>query len=294
MADYDCYFTDFTGKIFKLYINETGQGLIPDDLYDYLNIHHNIKREAFTPSVYAFTWNETALNIIEYVDFLPKENTFIDEIYVVCPCHKKHTLPEINYQAIVSGSPYYVGGPNFNWKACEPLEDLMRREVKEETFLTLNDYDIEGNPINNFDMVFINNTRLPYLAENTKLAIDYKNVDIYGEWAYRYRIDLMTSMEIQAFEDKVNNFRKNPKFNNKFVYRKIALVVLGELNELLNFYTNEILTIQPAPHIDIRPNDFGVLLIPLRLIYHRCQEDIMNKRYLTDRREYENLPILKK
>jgi hypothetical protein len=297
MTAYESYFTDFTGHIFNLYINENGRGVIPDDLRDYLYVHHDITRDEFTPSVYAFTWNETALNIVEYVDSLPENDTYIDDIYVVCPCHKKHTLPEINYQAIISGSPYYLGGPKFNWKSCEPLNDLMRREVKEETLLTLHDVDIHGNQVDNFDMVFIKNTPLPYLAQNTKLAIDYENIDIYGEWDYRYRVDRMTSHEIEAMEEKVNNFRANPKFNFNFVSYKTAIVVLGELTELLHFYTYIIHTIKPAPHIEIRPNDLGVLLIPLRLIYNRCQQHLKSKRsrsnikFLGDQREYENLPI---
>lgn len=288
---YQTYFTDFTGNIFTTSMNDDGYADISSELHNYLSIYHNIKRHKFTPSSLAFVYNECAFNIIEYIDRLNVYDKFLDDIYVVCPCHKRHDLPEIDYQSVISGNPYYLGNSWFTKRNIEPEPDAMRREVKEESFLSLYEQDVDGRVVHNFDMCFLTDTTLPYLSQNSKLCIDHYNIEIYGDWAKQRGLDLMTSDDITKLEDDLVIYRQNRNFNKNFVFHKVALMVLGGLDSLLEFYTKDIFTTPPAPHMDIRPNDFAVLLVPVRLIYMMCQKYIASKHRSKDRRLSKNLPI---
>lgn len=214
---------------------------------------------------------QSAANILKYIKLLDVTDNFLDDIYVVCPCYKTENKSTIDFQASISGSPYYLGGPRFT-KKIEPKFDAMRREVKEETYLSLYDRDLHNKIVRNNDLCFLTDTELLYFTEYTKLCVDNQNIEIYGKWAKTHGIDLMTSAEIMDMEDKVYEYRENHQFNNIFIHHKISLVILGELNSLLDFYTKDIFTIEPPPHNDIPSNDFGVLLVPLRLVDILCHK----------------------
>jgi hypothetical protein len=182
-----------------------------------------------------------------------------------------------------------MGDKIFRKKDVEPELDVMKREVKEETFLSLHRRDIYLRLVTNYDMCFLTNTLLPYRAENTKLCIDDQDIDIYGQWAYEHGIDQMSSKELLELEDRIVEYRKDKNFNLSFVHRKIAIMLLGDLDTLLEFYTQNIITMQPAPHSDIRPNDFAILLVPLRFMDKRCRK-FVRKASNMDRRKFYNTP----
>lgn len=176
----------------------------------------------------------------------------------------------VGIQAMVSGTPYYLGGPQFT-KQLEPKIDAIIREVKEETFLSLYKYDIDDYPVHNHNMCFLTDTKISYIDNTTKLCVDNQNIDIYGEWAKSNGVDMMSSEEILTLEEKLSIYRKDKDFNRIFRHYKVGVTILGNLDTLLKFYTEDIHDIEEAPHIDIRPYDIGVLLVPLRIIANMCR-----------------------
>ena len=192
---------------------------------------------------------------------------------------------KIDYQGVISGSPYYIGPKNFNKTFIEPIEDTIRREVKEETFLSLYNYDMMNRIVNNYDLCFLTNTNLPIpmdknrLPPNTKLCIDYEDVDIYGKWGHYHRVDRMTPREIQNMEDRLSVYKENATFRRLYNRGKVAVMVIGEFHTLYDFYT----TVQPISQIQ---ENFGIILLPLRLVYLLAHQIILERAPLNypDRR----------
>jgi hypothetical protein len=269
MAQYESYFTDFSGTMFRFYLDADGNGAVPSDLKNYLFNRYNIVKHEFIPSL-QFTYAECARNLVNYVDGLhPNTRHSLNNLYVVGPAYKESHLTTIDYQAIISGSPYYVGNEHFNEREVEPLIDVMRREVKEETFLSLR------GPVHNYDLCFLRDTYLPQINATIKLVIDYDDIDVYGSWAYQKGISDMTANEIADMEGRVSVYKRNHGFRNRFNRHKIALTVIGSLDMLYNFYGGDIGSVRPPPHREIRENDFGVVLLPLNFVY------MVSKKLLT-------------
>jgi hypothetical protein len=262
MNQYECYFTDFTGNMFRFYLDHAGNGTVPLDLRNYLFNRYNIIKHEFIPSL-QFIYSECALNIVNYIESLhPDVIETVNSLYIIGPCYKEPQSTTIDYQVNVSGTPFYVGGPHFNERDIEPAFDTMRREIKEETWLSLHE------PVHNYDLCFLRDTYLPQTNETTKLVIDAEDIDIYGAWAHQNSISDMTSEEISDMERRLIDYKGDRDFRNRFNQHKIALTVIGNLGTLYNFYGRDILQVQPSPHVEIRSNDFGVVLVPLRLVYN--------------------------
>lgn len=51
---------------------------------------------------------QSAANILKYIKLLDVTDNFLDDIYVVCPCYKTENKSTIDFQASISGSPYYM------------------------------------------------------------------------------------------------------------------------------------------------------------------------------------------
>lgn len=263
---HECYFTDFTGNVFQFHLDDDGNGTVPYDLRDYLFNTYNIIKHEFIPSL-QFIYTECAHNIVNYIDRLhPDELETINTLYVVGPCYKEQQLTTIDYQAIISGTPYYIGSQVFDEQDVEPMHDVMIREIKEESFLSLH------GDVNNYDICFLKDTYLPQINETTKLVVDVDDIDIYGPWAHKNMIPEMTSDEIDEMEQRLVSYKKDRDFRNNINQYKIALMVVGDLSTVYNFYRRDISQVHPPPHMEIRSNDLGVVLIPLQLVYNICKK----------------------
>lgn len=263
---YESYFTDFTGNLFRFYLDDEGNGTIPHHLRTYLFNTYNIIKHEFIPSL-QFIYTECALNIVNYIESLhPDELDALTNLYLVGPCYKEAHRTTIDYQANISGTPYYLGNQTFDQNAVEPMFDTMKREIKEETFLSLR------QSVHNYDLCFLSDTYLPHLNETTKLAVDTENIEIYGPWAHENDLSKMTSDEINEMEHRLGSYKRDREFRNRFNQHKIALMVIGNLSTLYNFYSNDISRVSPPPHMEIRDNDLGVVLIPVSLVYNICKK----------------------
>lgn len=263
---HESYFTDFTGKIFRFYLDDQGNGKVPHDLREYLFNNYNIIKHEFIPSLH-FMYTECAINLVNYIESLHEDEwDILDNLYVIGPCYKEPQLTTIDYQAVISGTPYYVGSQHFDESKVEPPFDTMKREVKEETFLTLH------GPVNNYDICFFKDTFLSQVDDTTKFALDYDNIDIYGNWSYHNGIPHMTSKQINDIEHRLSIYKQDRDFRRKFNQHKIALILIGNLATLYNFYGRDISFVNEPPHMKLRSNDFGVVLIPLNLVYNICKK----------------------
>jgi hypothetical protein len=269
------YFSDFSGNIFECEINKQGTGSLSLELNRYLVNTYGINKLEFALSE-RFIVPECRDRITDFVDALISfygNDYMLDHLYVVGPCYRKNRLDngeiKLDYQAIVTGTPYYLGGPVFDINEVEPTADTIHREVQEETYLSINFVDQIGNPVQNHDVCLFTDTYLPLIKPYVRPCLHVNKNPIFGAWALKYGLDRQTPQEISEMEARLLSYRKgDSNFYRDFQQQKIAVSIIGEITSLLNFYTAIVPNIPKPPHFESRINDLGVIMVPLRLIHY--------------------------